>query len=102
MLCLALFQSLFSSATPRLRVSAGVGHELGRRGSGGELEACQVREAQDVGHLHVVDFVGGVSDVVIVGVKAGEPPEGGDVVQHKRELIAAEKNVERGVAVEAV
>jgi hypothetical protein len=29
------------------------------------LEACQVGEAQDIGHLHVVDFVGSVGGAAV-------------------------------------
>lgn len=76
-------------------VRAGVGDEFGRRGLVGEVVAGEVGKLQDFGHLDVIDFVGGVAGAVVIGVKAGEPPERWNVVQDKRELVAAEENVQR-------
>src|SRR2546429_3711555 len=74
--------------------AAGVGDESRRGGFVRESESAQVGQAQDLGHFRVIDFVRGVGGVVVVGVKAGEPPKRRKVVQHERELIASERSEE--------
>src|SRR5205823_2877242 len=82
--------------------AAGVGDESRRGGFVRESESAQVGQAQDLGHFRVIDFVRGVGGVVVVGVKAGEPPKRRKVVQHERELIASEEDIQGVVAVETV
>src|SRR5271165_1170665 len=69
--------------------------EHGRIGLVAEGPGGEVGELQDFYHLGIVDLVGGVGGLVIVGMEAGEPPHSWDATQGERELITAEKDVER-------
>src|SRR5207302_2117033 len=81
---------------------AGIGDEFRRPRLVCELVARQVRQTQNLSHLRVVDPLGGVRRVVVIGMKAGEPPERRNIVQQEWKLVAAEENVQRIVPVEAV
>ena len=70
-----------------LLVGAGVGDEGGGLGVVGEAPGGEVGELEDLLHLGEVDLFYGVRDVMVVGVEAGEPPEGGDIFEDERELV---------------
>ena len=76
--------------------------EAGRRGVVAEAPGAEVGELQDLRHLHVVDLLRGVCDVVIVWMEPREPPERGNVLQHERKLIAAKKDIQRRFVIEAM
>ena len=63
---------------------------------------AEIGESQNFGHFRVIDFFGGIRCVVIVGVKSGKPPKGGDIFKNERKLVAAEEDVESGFVVEAI
>src|SRR5215813_5770513 len=75
------------------------GYELRRARPVGKGPAAQVSQLQNLFHLGEIDAVNGVGRLVVIGVKACEPPHRRDFVQRKRKLITALKNVERRVAV---
>ena len=83
-------------------LGTGIGDESRWRGLVCELIAAEIGEPQNFGHFHVVDFVGGVRGVVVVGMESREPPKSRDVFQNKGKLVAAEENVESGFVIEAV
>ena len=66
------------------------------------VEEAQIGEANDFRHLGEVDAVDGVSDVVVVGVEAGEEPKSGNIVEDEGELVRTKEDAESGIAVEAV
>ncbi len=82
--------------------SARVSDKLWRLFSIAYAEGGEIGQAQNFRHLHIVDAVIGVGGVVIVGVKAGEPPEGRNIVQNEGELVAAKENIQSRFMIEAV
>ena len=64
--------------------------------------AAEIGESQNFGHFRVIDLFGGISCVVIIGVKSGEPPKSGDIFKNERKLVAAEEDVKSGFVVEAI
>src|SRR5215471_535722 len=67
-----------------------------------KLPCGKVSKAQNLRHLYIVDLVCRVRSVVVVRVKTGKPPEGRHIFQHKRELIASEKDVQGCFMVKAI
>src|SRR5262244_4628687 len=69
-------QSLGILQTPSARsFISRVGDKAGWCGFVRELVATQISQPQDLCHFHIVDFIGGVRGVVIVGMETREPPE---------------------------
>ena len=65
----------------------------------GEFEAAQVGQLQDFRHLLEIDLVDRVGHLVVIGMKAREPPDRRHAVHQKRVLIAAEENAVVGIAI---
>ena len=68
----------------------------------GKSKAAQVCKAQNFRHFQVIDFFRSIRDVVIIGMKSGEPPERRNIFQHEGKLVAAKENVQRRFVVESV
>src|SRR5271168_4645068 len=79
-----------------------IGDKARRRGLGAELPRRKIRKLQYLLHLGEIDLVHRIGCVVIVGMKAGEPPQRRDVMQHKRKLVGAEEHVQCRLMVEPV
>src|SRR5215471_5963985 len=67
-----------------------------------KLPCGKVGKAQNLRHLYIVDLVCGVGGVVVIRMKSGKPPEGRHILQHERELIASEKDVQGCFMVKAI
>src|SRR5437868_5807073 len=77
-------------------------HVPRRHGGIREAPSGEIRELHDPLHLVEVDLLHRVGWLVVIGVEPGEPPDGGNVADRKRELVAALEDVQRRVLVPLV
>jgi len=59
-------------------------------------------QLEDLCHLRIIDLLGGVARMVVIGVEPGEPPERRYVVQHERKPVRAKHHVQRVLVIEAI